>query len=127
MGTGSSDTYVNETDSANCESLANENDIWTSDYELTATATEIPAANKFKAYNTPCSYWGTFSPKSSFTFKNIGTFFSETCTDDTYKSRTYGTDVVSLDNITLNNFTFGVTNHTIGNSGILGISLPLRE
>lgn len=77
LGTGSSDMYVKETDSAYCESLADENDIWTSDYERTTTATEIRAATSFKDYNTSSSYWGTFSPKSSFTFKNNETFFNE--------------------------------------------------
>ncbi|KOG98738.1 pepsin-like aspartic protease DI49_2620, partial [Saccharomyces eubayanus] len=128
LDTGSSDMCVNEADSAHCKSLADDNNIWTSNYELTATASEISStATSRKAYNTPCSYWGTFNPNTSSTFKYNETNFRATYADNSYYAGTYGTDVVSLGNITLSNFTFGVSNDTTISYGILGVSLPSAE
>ena len=128
LDTGSSDMCINEADAAYCESLADENNISTSNYELTATAIEIlSTAAPSAAYNAPCSYWGTFSPNSSSTFKYNETIFNLTYGDNSYYAGTYGTDVVSLGNITLSNFTFGVSNDTTNNGGILGVSLPSAE
>ncbi|WBF12626.1 hypothetical protein N7582_001935 [Saccharomyces uvarum] len=128
LDTGSSDMCVNEADSSYCKSLADDDNIWTSNYELTATASEISSSTtSSKASNTPCSYWGTFSPNISSTFKYNETIFDLTYGDGTYYRGTYGTDVVSLGNITLSNFTFGVSNDTTINGGILGISLPSEE
>ncbi|KOG99275.1 Yps5p DI49_1721, partial [Saccharomyces eubayanus] len=128
LDTGSSDMCVNEANTSYCESLADGHDVWTSNYELTATATEISStATSRKAYNTPCSYWGTFNPNTSSTFKYNETNFRVTYADNSYYAGTYGTDVVSLGNITLSNFTFGVANDTEKYNGILGISLPSAE
>ena len=128
LDTGSSDMCVNEADSAYCKSLADDNNIWTSNYELTATASEISSTTtSSKASNTPCSYWGTFSPNVSSTFKYNETIFNISYADNSYYAGTYGTDVVSLGNITLSNFTFGVSNDTTMSYGILGVSLPSAE
>ncbi|CAI4047470.1 hypothetical protein N7582_004117 [Saccharomyces uvarum] len=128
LDTGSSDMCVNEADSSYCKSLADDDNIWTSNYELTATASEISSSTtSSKASNTPCSYWGTFSPNISSTFKYNETIFDLTYGDGTYYRGTYGMDVVSLGNITLSNFTFGVSNDTTISSGILGVSLPSVE
>lgn len=128
LDTGSSDMCVNEADTTYCESLADGNDVWTSNYELTATASEISStATSHKTYNTPCSYWGTFNPNTSSTFKFNETVFNTTYGDNSYFAGTYGTDVVSLGNITLSNFTFGVSDDTVSSMGVLGISLPFVE
>ena len=128
LDTGSSDMCANEADSSYCESFSDESNIWTSNYELTATASEISStATSSKAYNTPCSYWGTFSPNVSSTFKYNETIFNISYADNMYYAGTYGTDVVSLGNITLSNFTFGVSNDTKMSYGILGVSLPSVE
>ncbi|CAI1937925.1 Aspartic protease [Saccharomyces pastorianus] len=128
LDTGSSDLCVNEADTSYCKSLADDDNIWTSNYELTATASEISSTTtSSKASNTPCSYWGTFNPNTSSTFKSNETFFNISYGDGTYYAGTFGTDVVSLGNITLSNFTFGVSNDTANNGGILGVSLPSAE
>ena len=130
LDTGSSDMYVNDADNAYCKSMSDGSDyVSTDNYELTATFTELPSTTiSSEAYNTLCSYWGTFSPNSSSTFKNNETSFNETYDDGSYYAGTYGTDVVSFENITLNDFVFGVSNDAMGNpSGILGVSLPSAE
>nr|CAI6494281.1 BBF_HP1_G0016680.mRNA.1.CDS.1 [Saccharomyces cerevisiae] len=100
LDTGSSDMYVNDADSAYCELLSDGSDyVSTDNYELTATFSELPSSTvSAEAYNTLCSYWGAFSP-----------------------------NVVSLGDITLKCFSFGVANNTENQNGILGISLPAGE
>ncbi|CAI4304821.1 CQS_1a_G0006380.mRNA.1.CDS.1 [Saccharomyces cerevisiae] len=129
VDTGSSDMYVNVADSAYCKSISEGSDYASTDnYELTATFTGLPSTTiSSETYNTLCSYWGTFSPSNSSTFKYNQTFFNETYGDGTYYAGTYGTDVVSFDNISLHNFTFGVSNDTTNNNGILGVSIPSAE
>ncbi|CAI4407518.1 BDH_1b_G0027880.mRNA.1.CDS.1 [Saccharomyces cerevisiae] len=130
LDTGSSDMIVNNADIAYCKSMSDGSDYASTDnYELTATSNGLPSTTiSSEAYNTLCSYWGTFDASNSSTFENNATFFNNTYGDGTYYAGTYGTDVVSFENITLNDFTFGVSNDTIGNpSGILGISLPIAE
>ena len=127
LDTGSSDMYVNEADSAYCESF-DDDDVWTSNYELTATATETLSTPLPSVHHiTSCSYWGTFNPNISSTFKYNETIFNITYDDNSYYAGTFGTDIVSLGDITLSNFTFGVSNDTTINGGILGISLPSAE
>ncbi|CAI4035797.1 hypothetical protein SMKI_08G2600 [Saccharomyces mikatae IFO 1815] len=129
LDTGSSDMYVNDADSPYCVLMSYGSGYASTDnYELTATATELPSSTiSSESYSTLCAYWGTFSVGNSSTFKYNDTQFDETYGDGTYYRGTYGTDVVSLGNITLESFSFGVANNTENQGGILGISLPAGE
>ncbi|CAI4980943.1 CGH_1_HP_G0059460.mRNA.1.CDS.1 [Saccharomyces cerevisiae] len=107
LDTGSSDMIVNNADIAYCKSMSDGSDYASTDnYELTATFNGLPSTTiSSEAYNTLCSYWGTFDASNSSTFENNATFFNDTYGDGTYYAGTYGTDAYPFP---LQKFTDGI-------------------
>ncbi|CCC69320.1 hypothetical protein NCAS_0C03300 [Naumovozyma castellii] len=74
-----------------------------------------------------CSEFGTFDSSSSSTFHNNGTAFNIHYGDGSFALGTWGTDTVSIDDITLDALSLAVANSSNSSMGVIGLGLAGLE
>lgn len=98
LDTGSSDLWVNARESSFCSNQEN-----------------------------GCSQSGTYSANASSSYSYVNSVFNITYVDGSGATGDYAKDTLSISNLTIQNFQFGIGYTSSSQQGILGIGYPINE